>query len=108
MEDLSQRAPMIDEADFAANAAEAATFLKTIGHQGRLMLLCHLVQGEKSVSELESLLGARQAAVSQQLARLRDQGLVQTRRDGRTIYYSVADPRATKVLETLYDVFCRC
>ncbi|MFV0358267.1 ArsR/SmtB family transcription factor [Tropicimonas sp.] len=87
-------------------ARDAAGFLKAISHEGRLMILCHLVNGEKSVSELESLLSARQAAVSQQLSRLRLEGLVQPRRDGKTIYYSLADNRPRRILEVVYDLFC--
>lgn len=88
-------------------ACDATNFLKAISHEGRLMILCHLVTGEKSVTELEELLSARQAAVSQQLARLRLEGLVVPRRDGKTIYYSLADDRPRKVLEVVYDMFCR-
>lgn len=88
-------------------AAEATNFLKTIGHEGRIMILCHLATGEKSVTQLESLLGARQAAISQQLSRLRMEGLVQPRRDGKTIYYSLSDDRPGKLMELIYDMFCR-
>ena len=95
-----------DRARMAANAEEAANFLKAISHEGRLMILCHLVTGEKSVTELERLLSARQAAVSQQLSRLRVEGLVVPRREGKTIYYSLADDRPRKVLEVVYDLFC--
>ena len=89
------------------NAVQAANFLKAIGHEGRLMILCHLTTGEKSVTELEELLSARQAAVSQQLARLRLEGLVMPRRDGKAIYYSLTDGRAKKILEVVYEVFCK-
>lgn len=88
------------------NATTAANFLKAISHEGRLMILCHLVSGEKSVTELEELLSARQAAVSQQLSRLRLEGLVSTRREGKAIYYSLADERPRRVLEVVYDLFC--
>ncbi|WP_204113861.1 ArsR/SmtB family transcription factor [Shimia biformata] len=88
------------------NAANASNFLKAISHEGRLMILCHLVSGEKSVTELERLLSARQAAVSQQLSRLRLEGLVVPRRDGKTIYYSLADDKPRRMLETVYDLFC--
>ena len=81
--------------------------LKALSHEGRLMTLCHLSSGEKSVTELESLLGARQAAVSQQLARLRLDGLVTARRDGKAIFYSIADPRAARLMDVVYDLFCR-
>ena len=89
------------------NATTASTFLKAISHEGRLMILCHLVTGEKSVTELEELLSARQAAVSQQLARLRLEGLVTPRRDGKTIYYSLTDDRPRQILEVVYDLFCK-
>jgi ArsR family transcriptional regulator len=89
------------------NALAASNFLKSISHEGRLMILCYLASGEKSVTELERLLSARQSAVSQQLTRLRLEGLVSPRRDGKTIYYSLSDDRAIKVLETVYDLFCR-
>jgi DNA-binding transcriptional ArsR family regulator len=89
------------------NATRASNFLKAISHEGRLMILCHLVTGEKSVTELEELLSARQAAVSQQLARLRLEGLVTPRRDGKTIYYSLTDDRSRQILEVVYDLFCR-
>ena len=88
------------------SACDAANFLKAISHEGRLMILCHLATGEKSVTELERLLSARQAAVSQQLSRLRLEGLVRPRRDGKTIYYRLADKRATKILDVVYDLFC--
>ncbi len=89
------------------NATIASNFLKAISHEGRLMILCHLVTGEKSVTELEELLSARQAAVSQQLARLRLEGLVTPRREGKTIYYSLTDDRPRQILEVVYDLFCR-
>jgi len=88
------------------NAQEASNFLKAISHEGRLMILCHLASGEKSVTELEELLSARQAAVSQQLSRLRLEGLVQPRRDGKAIYYSLTDDRSTKIIEVVYNLFC--
>ena len=71
------------------------------------MILCYLADGERSVTELEDLLSARQPAVSQQLARLRIEGLVDARRDGKTIYYSIADDRTRKAVEFLYNMFCR-
>jgi len=89
------------------NATSASNFLKAISHEGRLMILCHLVSGEKSVTELETLLSARQAAVSQQLSRLRLEGLVTPRREGKTIYYSLTDDRPRKILEVVYELFCK-
>lgn len=89
------------------NAEKASNFLKAISHEGRLMILCHLATGEKSVTELEDILSARQAAVSQQLSRLRLEGLVKPRREGKTIYYSLADDRPKQIMEVVYDLFCR-
>ena len=89
-----------DELDALVDkATNASAFLKAISHEGRLMILCHLVSGEKSVTELEDLISARQAAVSQQLSRLRLEGLVIPRRDGKTIYYRLADDKPKRVLE---------
>ena len=91
----------------ASNAVRAANFLKAISHEGRLMILCYLASGEKSVTDLEELLSARQAAVSQQLSRLRMEGLVTPRREGKVIYYSLTDKRSTQIMEVVYDLFCR-
>jgi len=91
----------------ASNAVRAANFLKAISHEGRLMILCYLASGEKSVTDLEELLSARQAAVSQQLSRLRMEGLVSPRREGKVIYYSLTDKRSTQIMEVVYDLFCR-
>lgn len=89
-----------------AKARIASNFLKAISHEGRLMILCHLVSGEKSVTELEDLISARQAAVSQQLSRLRLEGLVVPRRDGKIIYYRLADDKPKRILDAVYDLFC--
>lgn len=89
------------------NATSASNFLKAIGHEGRMMILCHLVTGEKSVTELEDLLSARQAAVSQQLSRLRLEGLIEPRREGKSIYYRLTDNRPKQIMETVYELFCR-
>jgi DNA-binding transcriptional ArsR family regulator len=89
------------------NATIATNYLKAISHEGRLMILCNLVNGEKSVTELETLLSARQAAVSQQLGRLRLEGLVRPRRDGKTIYYSLSDDKSRKIIELVYKLFCK-
>ncbi|MEM7270250.1 MAG: metalloregulator ArsR/SmtB family transcription factor [Pseudomonadota bacterium] len=88
------------------NARDATAFMKAIAHEGRMMTLCYLSTGEKSVTELERLLSSRQAAVSQQLTRLRLEGLVDFRRDGKTIYYRLADERARRMLELVYEMFC--
>ena len=102
-EDISQK-----EIDgMLENAVTASNFLKAISHEGRLMILCHLASGEKSVTDLERLLSSRQAAVSQQLARLRLERLVEVRREGKIIYYALADKRATRILDVVYDIFCK-
>jgi ArsR family transcriptional regulator len=85
---------------------EATAFLKTLANQNRLMALCHLAEGERSVGELELLLGIRQANLSQQLARLRADGLVKTRRDSKSIYYSLDSPEVVSVIQLLYRLFC--
>ena len=97
-----------DELDtLVSNATVASNFLKALSHEGRMVILCHLVTGEKSVTELENLLSARQAAVSQQLSRLRLEGLVVPRREGKAIYYRLADDKPKKLLETVYELFCK-
>jgi DNA-binding transcriptional ArsR family regulator len=89
------------------NAKRASDFLKALAHESRLMILCILAERERSVSELEDLLRLRQPTVSQQLARLRADGLVSTRRDGKAIYYKLASEEARTVIGAIYDVFCR-
>jgi DNA-binding transcriptional ArsR family regulator len=89
------------------NAQHASDFLKALSHEGRLMILCALAQGEKSVTELEQMLSSRQAAVSQQLARLRQEKLISARRDGKQIFYSLTDDRARRVIEQVYELFCK-
>ena len=103
---LSQDMSQEDFDRMVSNATRASNFLKAISHEGRLMILCHLVSGEKSVTELEELLSARQAAVSQQLSRLRLEGLVTPRREGKGIYYRLADERPRRMLEVVYELFC--
>lgn len=90
----------------AQSAADAARFLKSLAHEGRLMILCHLAGGEKSVSELEVLLDLRQASVSQMLARLRQDGLVRARRSGKAIHYALADDLTQQIIPLLYARFC--
>jgi ArsR family transcriptional regulator, virulence genes transcriptional regulator len=88
------------------NAKRASNFLKALAHESRLIILCILGDGEKSVGELEEQLDLRQPTVSQQLARLRADGLVSTRREGKVIYYSLASEEARAVIATVYDQFC--
>lgn len=87
-------------------AARASRLLKVLANEHRLMILCHLTKGERSVGELERLVGLSQSALSQHLARLREDGLVQTRRVAQTIYYSIADEAAPRVIRLLYDLYC--
>lgn len=95
-----------ERAMMVINARRATEFLKALGHEGRLMILCHLASGERSVTELERLLSQRQATVSQQLSRLRLERLVDSRRDGKTIYYSLADGRTRQMIEIIHEMFC--
>jgi DNA-binding transcriptional ArsR family regulator len=91
---------------FGHIAARASDFLKALAHEGRLMILCLLCEGEKSVTELEHLLELRQPTVSQQLARLRTDGLVRTRRDGKAVYYSLATEDVRTIIGAVHQVFC--
>ena len=84
---------------------QATEMLKAMAHESRLAILCLLYQGEKSVTELESILELRQPTISQQLARLRTDNLVKTRRDGKMIYYSIASEEAERVVELLCDLY---
>jgi DNA-binding transcriptional ArsR family regulator len=87
-------------------AAEAARLLRLMGHDARLMVLCHLMGGEQTVGALEGRLGLSQSALSQHLARLRADGLVKTRKEGLHVHYSLASPEAAAVLRTLYGLYC--
>jgi DNA-binding transcriptional ArsR family regulator len=87
-------------------AEEAAEFLKALAHKDRLWILCELVQEEKTVSQLEAALDLRQSSVSQHLARLRHEGFVKSRREGKQVFYAIADQRTRKIIQLLYDMFC--
>jgi len=91
---------------FAAKAGEAAELLKALAHEARLMVLCELLEGERSAGALLGASRLSQSALSQHLARLREEGLVATRRDGQTIFYRLADPRVERVLDTLAAIYC--
>lgn len=93
--------------EMGARAGEAAALLKALSNEHRLLILCHLMaDGELSVGELVNQIGLSQSALSQHLARLRDEGLVGFRRESQTLFYHVADPRAGKLLGLLRDIFC--
>ena len=96
----------LDIQQLRANAEEAGQLLKALSNPDRLLLLCQLSQGERNVSELEALLGIQQPTLSQQLAVLRREGLVETRREGKLIYYCISSPAALAVINTLYQLFC--
>lgn len=102
IDDLSSK----DLAELARSADRAAEFLKALANRNRLTILCLLSQGERSVSELETFLGIRQPTLSQQLAVLREENLVATRREGKAIYYSIASAEAQEVIDVLYKLFC--
>jgi DNA-binding transcriptional ArsR family regulator len=90
-----------------AAADKASELLKSLGNRHRLLMLCQLAEDERSVGELAAFLGMRDSTVSQHLALLRREGLVKARREGQTIWYSLASPPARRVLETLFEVFCQ-
>ncbi len=96
------------ELDEMESAAESASkLMKTLGHRDRLMVLCQLVNGEKSVGEIAEALSLQQSPLSQHLARMRKEGLVKTRRESQTIYYSLAKDDVTKVIGVLYELYCK-
>lgn len=88
------------------NARRASTLLKAMSNEHRLLILCQLSKGEKSVGEMERLIGLSQSALSQHLARLRRDNLVKTRRSAQTIFYSLKGDEASAVIETLYGLYC--
>jgi len=91
---------------FEASAAEAARLLRALANERRLMILCQLADGERSVGELLPLVGLSQSALSQHLAVLREEGIVATRREAQTVRYRIADPAAVRVVSTLAEIFC--
>jgi len=104
---LKKDAPPEEIAVLHEQAKRASELMKALSHETRLMILCLLNEQEMSVTEIEQIVGVPQATVSQQLARLRLERFVATRREGRMIYYRIADSEVAAVVESLYDVFCR-
>jgi DNA-binding transcriptional ArsR family regulator len=100
----AEYSPELDQ--LMRKARDASDFLKALSHESRLLLLCLIAEGERSVTELENILSLRQPTVSQQLARLRLDGMVTTRREGKTIYYSLASDDVRRVIAVIYDIFC--
>jgi DNA-binding transcriptional ArsR family regulator len=105
--ETSQRRASVAADGMAAKAREASELLKALAHESRLTILSILCDGERSVTELERLLVLRQPTVSQQLARLRTDGLVRTRRDGKVVYYSLGNDDIRIILDALREMFCR-
>lgn len=92
---------------FEDQAAEAASLLRTLSNESRLLVLCHLAEsGELSVGELVERIGLSQSALSQHLAKLREEGLVTTRKEAQSVFYRICDPRAQQILALLHDIFC--
>ena len=93
---------------FESEAAEIAAILRELGNERRLMILCKLVEwGEASVGTLADAVGLSQSALSQHLAKMRDEGLVTYRRESQTLWYRIADPRVQALLASLYDLYCK-
>jgi DNA-binding transcriptional ArsR family regulator len=103
---MNTSSPPIDSAALRGAASQAVSTLKILANEDRLLLLCQLSQGERCVSELEEELGIRQPTLSQQLGVLRTEGTVTTRRDGKNIYYRVADPATLEILALLCRLYC--
>ena len=99
-------AVQLDLEKMRTSADKACRLMKVLSNPDRMMLLCQLAQGEKRVGELEEILGIVQPTLSQQLAVLRDEGVVSTRRDGKHIYYKISSPIAISVMELLYASYC--
>lgn len=103
---MNQPHPPLDLVQMRSSALTVTGLLRALANEDRLLLLCQMTQGERSVSELEAQLDIRQPTLSQQLAVLRAEGLVTTRREGKRIFYAVADPKLLALLGTLYTLYC--
>jgi ArsR family transcriptional regulator, virulence genes transcriptional regulator len=99
--------PPLDSDALLDNAHRTSEFLKALSHESRLAILCLLLEGEKTVGDIEEVLKLRQSTVSQQLARLRADDLVKMRRNGKNVYYSVERPEVIEVISALYRCFCK-
>lgn len=100
--------PAMDINDFAANALEVANILRALGNERRLMILCKLVEaGEMTVGTLVEAVGLSQSALSQHLAKMRDENIVTFRRDSQTLWYRISDPRIEQLMAELHRLFCR-
>lgn len=103
---MKHPSPVIDPEVLRSAAGKAVSALKVLANADRLLLLCQLSQGEMCVSELEDALGIHQPTLSQQLGVLRNEGVVHTRREGKSIFYRVADPSMLEILGLLYRLYC--
>lgn len=99
--------PTLDMADLEQQARQAATLLRMLGNESRLLVLCHIVgAGEMSVGALAELVGLSQPALSQHLAKMREEGLLATRREAQSVYYRLADEKATRLLRLMRQLYC--
>lgn len=89
------------------HAGEAAAMMAALSHEARLRVLCDLIEGERTAGELVERSGLSQSALSQHLSRLRTEGLVATRREGVSIFYSIANPDAARILAVLHEIYCK-
>lgn len=105
-DDLLPPPDLLAMARLKQKAPEAADLLRQLANPTRLLILCHITHGERAVGEMERDLGLKQPGLSQQLAELRQAGLVKTRRESRSIYYSIADDRVQGIMGMLHDIFC--
>ncbi len=96
----------MNQVEMMENACEAALLLKSLSHASRLMILCQLVEGEKTVGELQQYSSLSQSAFSQHLGVLRQQGLVTTRKEGLHVYYAITDSRVAEILTVLHQIYC--
>ena len=96
----------VDPNEMEDAAEQASRLMKTLGHRDRLMILCQLVDGEKSVGQIADLLDLQQSPLSQHLARMRKEGLVRTRRESQNIFYSLAKADVARVIGVLYEIYC--
>jgi DNA-binding transcriptional ArsR family regulator len=103
----TRRASRLNIEEMLESAEEASEFLKALAHESRLVILCLLIERERTVTELEQLLGMRQSAVSQQLARLRADDLVRAKRKGKNVSYAIARPEVLEVVGALHRAFCK-
>lgn len=103
---MTSQKTSIDLVRLQLASSKAARFMRTLGNPSRLLLLCQMTEGEKNVNELETLTGIKQPTLSQQLAVLREEELVQTRKDGKHVFYSIQSDAALAVMAVLYQYFC--